>query len=138
LRPFAGHWAFAIFTLGIVGTGLLAVPVLAGSAGYALAESLAWRRGLERPFHAARGFYMVIAIATAAGIALPALHINPVRALVISAVLNGVISVPLLAAMMITASRESVMGEFSIGRSLRVFGWITTAVMAAAALTLLL
>jgi NRAMP (natural resistance-associated macrophage protein)-like metal ion transporter len=136
LRPFAGHWAFAIFTLGIVGTGLLAVPVLAGSAGYALSESLAWRRGLERPFHAARGFYMVIAIATAAGIALPALHINPVRALVISAVLNGVISVPLLAAIMITASSSSVMGDFSIGRTLRVLGWITTAVMTIAALTL--
>jgi Mn2+/Fe2+ NRAMP family transporter len=136
LRPFAGHWAFAIFTLGIVGTGLLAVPVLAGSAGYALSESLGWRRGLERPFHAARGFYMVIAIATAAGIALPALHINPVRALVISAVLNGVISVPLLAAIMITASSSSVMGDFSIGRTLRVLGWITTAVMTIAALTL--
>jgi Mn2+/Fe2+ NRAMP family transporter len=136
LRPFAGQWAFAIFTLGIVGTGLLAVPVLAGSAGYALAESLAWRRGLERPFHQARGFYMIIAIATAAGIALPALHISPVRALVIAAVLNGVISVPLLAATMITASSASVMGEFSIGRALRVLGWITTAVMAVAALTL--
>jgi NRAMP (natural resistance-associated macrophage protein)-like metal ion transporter len=138
LRPFAGEWAFAIFTLGIVGTGLLAVPVLAGSAGYAMAESLAWRRGLERPFHAARGFYVVIAIATAAGIALPVLHISPVRALVISAVVNGVISVPLLAATMITASSQAVMGEFSIGRALRVFGWITTVVMAAAALTLAL
>jgi Mn2+/Fe2+ NRAMP family transporter len=136
LRPFAGHWAFAVFTLGIVGTGLLAVPVLAGSAGYALAETLGWRRGLERPFRAAPGFYAVIAIATIAGIAFPVLHINPVRALVISAVLNGVISVPLLAATMITASSASVMGEFSIGRTLRVLGWITTGVMALAAITL--
>lgn len=138
LRPFAGEWAFVLFAAGIVGTGLLAVPVLAGSAGYALAETLAWRRGLERPVRAAPGFYAVIVIATVAGIALTAFHVNPIRALVLSAVLNGIIAVPLLIAMMRVASTESVMGDFRIGRVLRIFGWLTVVVMAAAALGLML
>ncbi|HKB55389.1 MAG TPA: divalent metal cation transporter [Ramlibacter sp.] len=138
LRPFAGHWAFVLFAAGIVGTGLLAVPVLAGSAGYALAETLAWRRGLEKPARAAPAFYGVIVIATVAGIALPALHVNPIHALVLSAVLNGIIAVPILVVLMLAGSNENVMGEFCIPKPLRILGWLTAVVMAVAALGLLL
>lgn len=136
LRPLAGHWAFALFTLGIVGTGLLAIPVLAGSAGYAAAEASGWRYGLERRPGAAPRFYGVIAAATLIGVALTMMHFNPMRALVWAAILNGVIAVPVLAAMMRVATRSDVMGEFPIGTGLRVWGWVTTVLMGVAAATL--
>jgi Mn2+/Fe2+ NRAMP family transporter len=136
LRPMAGRAAELIFTLGIVGTGLLAIPVLAGSAAYALAEVFAWRRGLGRKPAAAPRFYAVIGVALLLGTALAVSHINPMHALVIAAVLNGVISVPLLAAVVLVGSRRSVMGEFTTGRVLRVLGWAATACMAAAAIAL--
>jgi Mn2+/Fe2+ NRAMP family transporter len=137
LRPVAGEWAFALFTLGIVGTGLLAIPVLAGSAGYAAAECLGWRRGLERKPGSAPKFYLVIAAAALLGVAMTMLHFNAMRALVWSAILNGVIAVPVLVAMMIVAGRSDVMGEFRIGTGLRVWGWVTTSLMALAAVLML-
>jgi NRAMP (natural resistance-associated macrophage protein)-like metal ion transporter len=136
LRPVAGDAAFALFTLGIVGTGLLAVPVLAGSAGYAVAECFAWRRGLERTPADAPRFYGVIAAAAVLGVLLTLLHFNPMRALVWAAVINGIVAVPVLVAMMRVASREEVMGRFCLGRGLRIGGWITTAFMAGAAVLL--
>jgi NRAMP (natural resistance-associated macrophage protein)-like metal ion transporter len=136
LEPLAGQWASAVFALGIVGTGLLAIPVLAGSAGYAAAEVSAWRRGLERPVAAAPRFYAVIAAAGVVGIVLTSFHFNPMKALVWSAVLNGVIAVPVLAAMMLVASREEVMGELRVRGVLRWLGWATTIVMAVGALAL--
>ena len=110
LRPIAGDLAFALFSLGIIGTGLLAVPVLAGSAAYAICESRGWRIGLEHKPREAVGFYTVIGLATLVGLAVDYSPLDPIRALFWSAVLNGVISVPLMAAMMIVVSRKDEMG----------------------------
>ena len=137
LKPLAGSAAFALFTLGIVGTGLLAIPVLAGSAGYAAAECFGWKRGLERAPGAAPRFYGVIVAASMIGVALTLLHFNPMKALVAAAILNGVIAVPVLAAMMKAACNAEVMGDFCIGRGLKWWGWATTVLMAVAAVTLL-
>ena len=131
LKPVAGEFAFALFAMGMVGTGLLAVPVLAGSAAYAVAETMRWPGSLESKPAQARGFYAVIAIATLVGTAMNFVHINPIRALFWTAVINGVIAVPMLAAVMLVASREKAMGRFAISGPLRAMGWVTTAVMAA-------
>jgi Mn2+/Fe2+ NRAMP family transporter len=137
LKPIAGEAAFLMFSLGIVGTGLLSVPVLAGSASYAVCETGGWTVGLERTAGEARGFYGTIAAAIAIGTALGFSPIDPFKALVWSAVLNGVITVPIMAAMMLVASRKSVMGRFTATRGQRLLGWLTTAVMAVAAVAML-
>ena len=134
LRPIAGDAAFLLFSLGIVGTGLLAVPVLAGSAAYALGEVRAWRIGLEHDFSEARPFYVTIAGATLAGLGVALLPIDPIKALIWSAVLNGVIVVPIIGAMMIVASRREIMGDFTANLWQRVLGWLTLVLMAAAAI----
>jgi NRAMP (natural resistance-associated macrophage protein)-like metal ion transporter len=131
LKPVAGPFAFALFALGIVGTGLLAVPVLAGSAAYAVGETMQWESSLESRPGKARGFYAVIAVATLAGTAMNFVDINPIRALFWTAVINGVIAVPMLAAVMLIAARGKAMGRFAISGPLRAMGWVTTAVMAA-------
>lgn len=132
LRPIAGELAFWLFSLGIIGTGLLAVPVLAGSAAYAIAESFGWPMGLDRKLGQAPGFYAIIAAATLGGIALAFADVNPIKALFWSAVLNGLVAVPIMVVAMVLASRKSVMGPFVIGRTLKILGWIATAVMAVA------
>jgi NRAMP (natural resistance-associated macrophage protein)-like metal ion transporter len=137
LRPIAGQFAFLLFTLGIIGTGLLAVPVLAGSAAYAISEVSGWREGLERKWQDARGFYAIIALATLIGLGIDYAPIDPIKALFWSAVLNGVIAVPIMAAMMIVAMRKQEMGQFVATPSQRLFGWLATAVMAAAAITMI-
>ena len=131
LKPVAGSFAFALFAMGIVGTGLLAVPVLAGSAAYAVGETMQWRSSLESKPGKARGFYAVIAVATLAGTAMNFVHINPIKALFWTAVINGVIAVPMLAAVMLVAAKQNAMGRFAISGKLRAMGWLTTAVMAA-------
>jgi Mn2+/Fe2+ NRAMP family transporter len=136
LRPIAGDAAFLLFSLGIIGTGLLAVPVLAGSTAYAMGEVRGWPIGLERKLGEARAFYTVIAISILVGIAVEASPLDPIEALVWSAVVNGVITVPILVAMMIVASSAKRMGKFTATRLQRIFGWITTAMMAAAALAM--
>jgi len=134
LRPIAGQFAFLFFALGIIGTGLLAVPVLAGSAAFAVSEVEGWPRGLEyKPRQAAR-FYAIIVAATAAGVVLDWANVNPIKALFWSAVLNGIAAVPLMAATMVLASQPRVMGKFTCSRPLAIFGWAATAVMAAATL----
>ena len=133
LRPIAGDLAFLLFSLGIVGTGLLAVPVLAGSAAYAVGEFRGWRTGLEHWPHEAKGFYTVIALAVVLGVAVDFSPLDPIKALFWSAVVNGVITVPILVAMMIVGSRRRQMGDFTATVGQRLFGWITTAMMAAAA-----
>lgn len=138
LRPIAGDLAFLLFSLGIIGTGLLAVPVLAGSAAYAISESQGWKIGLEHPAREAVGFYGVIGLAILLGLAVDYSPIDPIRALFWSAVLNGVIAVPIMAAMMVVASRRHEMGPFIATLGQRVFGWLATAVMAAAALAMFL
>jgi NRAMP (natural resistance-associated macrophage protein)-like metal ion transporter len=132
LRPVAGSFAFTIFTLGIVGTGLLAVPVLAGSAGYALAEARRWPEGLARKPKSAKAFYATIALATIVGVLINFSPINPIKALYWSAVINGVVSVPVMCIMMTMTTREKIMGKFVVGGLLRAVGWIATGVMAAA------
>ncbi len=136
LKPIAGDFAFILFSIGIVGTGLLAVPVLAGSAAYAAGELFAWPTGLENPPREARGFYGVIAAAIVLGIAVDLSPLDPIKALIWSAVVNGVAVVPVLVAMMIVASRSTQMGRFVATRTQRVFGWITTAMMAVAAVAM--
>jgi Mn2+/Fe2+ NRAMP family transporter len=129
LRPLAGDFAFVLFTAGIVGTGLLAVPVLAGSAAYGIAEAFKWHIGLGLELSQARGFYAIVSIATVLGVALNFTSVDPIKALFWSAVINGVISVPIMIVMMLIAVREDVMGEFVIGRWLKVFGWLATVSM---------
>ena len=138
LRPIAGDLAFWLFSLGIIGTGLLAVPVLAGSAAYAISESFGWPMGLNRKLGQAPGFYAIIAAATLGGVALSLTQVDPIQALVWSAVLNGLVAVPIMAVAMILASRKSVMGPFVIGRTLKILGWTATIVMAAAGVGLFL
>ena len=132
LRPIAGPLAFLLFSLGIIGTGMLAIPVLAGSAAYAVAETFKWRRGLDRKPREARGFYAIVALATLGGTALTFSPIDPIRALFWSAVINGVISVPVLIVMMLLAGNVKVMGKFVSSPRLKFVGWLATAVMAAA------
>lgn len=133
LRPVAGPAVFVIFALGIIGTGLLAVPVLAGSAAYAVGETLGWHVGLTRKPRRAKAFYGVIAAATLVGALLNFSSLDPIKALFWSAVVNGVVAVPVMAMMMLLGSRRDVMGRFVLPMPLRVVGWLATAVMAVAA-----
>ena len=133
LRPIAGRFAFTVFALGIVGTGLLALPVLAGSAAYAVGETLHWRVGLAQRPGRARAFYGVIAAATIIGAGLNFTPLDPIKALFWSAVINGVAAVPIMAMIMLMASRKAVMGEFTLTKWLTGLGWLATAAMAAAA-----
>jgi NRAMP (natural resistance-associated macrophage protein)-like metal ion transporter len=130
LRPLGGPATFLLFSLGIIGTGMLAVPVLAGSAAYAVTESFDWQSGLAMKLHEAREFYGIIAIATVGGVVLNFTHLDPMRALLWSAEINGVIAVPIMAIMMLLASREDIMGRFVTRPRLRRLGWLATAVMA--------
>ena len=132
LRPVAGDFAYLLFTLGIVGTGLLAVPILAGSAAYAVAESFRWPIGLGLTLLEARGFYAILVAATLIGVAIDFAQIDPIKALLWSAVVNGVIAVPIMVVMMLMAVKPEVMGAFVVRRRLRMLGWLATAVMAAA------
>ena len=136
LRPLAGDFAFALFSAGIVGTGLLAVPILAGSAAYAVAEAFEWRIGLGLRLLQARGFYAIVIIATILGVALNFTPIDPIKALFWCAVINGVVAVPIMAVMMLMAMRADIMGPFVITRRLTVLGWLATATMAAVVLAM--
>ena len=133
LKPVAGPFAFTIFTLGIVGTGLLAIPVLAGSAAYALGEARKWPVGLARQPMEAKAFYATIALATMIGGAINFSPINPIKALFWSAVINGIVAVPVMAITMFIGANPKIMGRFIIRGWLRTIGWAATAVMAAAA-----
>lgn len=132
LRPVAGDSAFLLFALGIIGTGLLSVPVLAGSAGYALGEARRWPVGFSRAPLRAKAFYASIALATALGALGNLLRISPMKALVWAAVLNGIVSVPVMVMVMLMGARKSIMGEFRVSMRLKLSGWIATAVMAVA------
>jgi NRAMP (natural resistance-associated macrophage protein)-like metal ion transporter len=138
LRPVAGEFAFALFAIGIIGTGFLAVPVLAGSTAFAVAELFGWKEGLEKHPQQAAGFYSMIVFATFLGLMIDWSPIDPIRALFWSAVLNGVAAVPLMIAMMIVVSRREVMGRFTASRPLLALGWAATAVMALASGAMLL
>jgi Mn2+/Fe2+ NRAMP family transporter len=133
LRPLAGDFAFLLFAIGIIGVGLIGVPVLAGSAAYALSEAMDWRSGLERTPKNARGFYGVIAISVLVGLVIQYSPISPMKALFWSAVINGVVAVPLMVVIVLLASSKSVMGAFTSSRPVVVLGWIGAAVMGLAA-----
>jgi Mn2+/Fe2+ NRAMP family transporter len=130
LRPIAGPFAEVIFALGIIGTGLLAIPVLAGATAYAVGEGRQWPVGLARKPKAAIAFYSVLALSGVVGIVLNFTPINPISALYWSAVVNGVLAVPVMVLLMMMARRKDVMGRFVIGGWLYWLGWLSTAVMA--------
>jgi len=132
LRPLAGDFAFMLFALGILGVGLIGVPVLAGSAGYAVSEAMGWNWGLERRTGDARGFYGVIAVSVLAGLLIQYSPINPMKALFWSAVINGIVAVPLIVVVILLASRRSVMGVLVASKPVILLGWITAGVMAIA------
>ena len=136
LAPIVGRYATVIFAIGIVGTGLLALPVLAGSAAYAVCETFRWKAGLDRKPNAARAFYGVIAGATAIGLVLAFSPIDPMKALYWTAVINGVLAAPLMVVMMLISSNHRIMGRLVISWRLRVVGWIATLAMAAASVAL--
>jgi Mn2+/Fe2+ NRAMP family transporter len=136
LRPVAGEFAFLIFALGIIGTGLLAVPVLAGSAAYAVSELYGWKASLSRGFREAKGFYLIIIAATGIGTLMGFFEVDPLKALVWSAIVNGVISVPIMVAMMWIGQSEKLMGTHTISLRHRFFGWSATGVMATAVLVM--
>jgi NRAMP (natural resistance-associated macrophage protein)-like metal ion transporter len=138
LRPIAGNLAFAVFACGIIGTGLLAVPVLAGSAAYALGEAMGWAVGLGRRPREARAFYGTIVVGTLIGIAINFVNINPIKALFWTAVINGVVAVPLMIVMMLMTMRRDVMGPFTLPPLLWLIGWLSTGTMALAVLVMFL
>ncbi|MBW4021892.1 MAG: divalent metal cation transporter [Proteobacteria bacterium] len=133
LRPLAGRFASTVFALGIIGTGLLTVPVLAGSAAYAVGEARDWPIGLGRRPLQAKAFYGTVAAATVVGAILNFTSLDPVKALFWSAVVNGVVAVPIMVMMVLMAARRDVMGDFVIGPVLKAVGWAATAVMLLAA-----
>jgi NRAMP (natural resistance-associated macrophage protein)-like metal ion transporter len=137
LRPLAGDLSFMLFALGIIGTGMIAVPVLAGSAAYAVAETFEWKRGLDLKLLEAREFYAIIALATLGGVALDFSPIDPIRALFWAAVINGIIAVPIMVVMMLLADDPKVMGAFTVTRALKALGWLATGTMAAAVVAMI-
>ena len=131
LRPIAGPFAFVLFALGIIGTGLLAVPILAGSAAYAIGEGCKWSVGLSRKPKQAIAFYSVLTAATMLGVGMTLSPIDPIKALYWSAVINGVVAVPVMSVMMLMTAKRKIMGKFVVVGWLRWLGWVSTAAMAA-------
>ncbi|WP_343713178.1 divalent metal cation transporter [Inquilinus sp.] len=137
LRPIAGGLAFALFACGIIGTGLLAVPVLAGSAAYAVCEAFDWVEGLDHKPKDAKAFYGVIVLATALGLGVGFIGLDPIKALYWSAVLNGLLAAPLMATMLAIAGSRRIMGPVTLPRSMAIAGWLAVLVMAAASIAFL-
>lgn len=137
LRPLAGGFAYLLFALGILGVGMIGVPVLAGSGAYALSEAMGWHEGLELKATDARGFYGIIAVSVLAALVIQYSPISPMKALFWSAVINGVVAVPLLVIITLLASNKTVMGPYTASRSLVMLGWTSTAVMGLAAVWML-
>ncbi len=138
LRPLAGPVAFLLFSLGIIGTGLLAVPVLAGSAAYAVAETFGWKGSLEMPARSAPGFYLIVAAGTIAGLLVALTPLDPIRMLFWSAVVNGVVAVPLMFGIMLVVGNRKLMGKHVASPALAIFGWCATALMAVVVAAMLL
>jgi Mn2+/Fe2+ NRAMP family transporter len=133
LRPLAGDLAYLLFSLGVIGTGLLAIPVLAGSASYAVAELFGWQSGLEFTPRRARRFYLVLSASILAGVLLPVVGTNPIRMLFLAAVVNGVLAPPLLVLVMLVGNNRAIMGEHTNGFWLNVLGWAAVGLMTGAA-----
>jgi NRAMP (natural resistance-associated macrophage protein)-like metal ion transporter len=137
LRPIAGDFAFMLFALGIIGTGMLAVPVLAGSAAYAVADVFQWRSGLDHTLAEAKGFYGVLISATLVGTLVDFTALDPIKALVWSAVVNGVVAVPIMCVMMLLGTNKTILGAATLTRRHQVLGWFATAVMLAAVVAMM-
>ena len=137
LEPVAGRLASSLFLAGIVGTGLLAIPVLAGSAAYGIGEAFRWHASLEKKPHEAKRFYATLTAITLAGLALTFVHLDPIKALFWAAVVNGVVASPLMIVIMLMTSNPKVMGQFTLPVGLKIFGWVATAVMFMASVGLL-
>ena len=138
LRPLAGHFAFLLFTLGMLGVGLIGVPVLAGSGAYALSEAMGWNWGLERRAIDARGFYGVIAVSVLAALVIQYTPISPMKALFWSAVINGIVAVPLMLVIILLASKQTIMGAYTASRPMIFLAWSATVVMGLAAIWMLI
>jgi Mn2+/Fe2+ NRAMP family transporter len=136
LKPFAGHFASAIFALGFIGSGLLAIPVLAGAGSVGMAGLLGKKWGFERSVRKAPVFYALVALGTLGGTALSLLHINPIKLLVFVAVINGVAAAPFLVVVMRVSSSKRIMGDYVNGNAAKILGWLTVTLMAAAAISL--
>lgn len=136
LRPVAGPLAFALFAMGIIGTGMLALPVLAGSAAYAIGEAMRWKVGLDRKAGEAKGFYAVIVVASLAGATLTFAHMDPIKALLWTSVINGIVAGPLMILMLLITTSRRIMGDFCIPARLRVVGWLAAALVISATLGL--
>lgn len=136
LRPIAGKFAFALFALGIIGTGLLAIPVLGGSAAYAAAEAINRRAGLEQKLSNAKTFYVILIVATLIGLGLDLIKLDPIKALFWSAVINGIVSGPVMVMLMLMASNNKVMGQFTLSRKQKIVGWLATLIMIAAGVSI--
>lgn len=130
LRPIAGDFAFVLFSLGIIGTGMLAVPVLAGSAAYAVADVFEWRSGLDHTLSEAKGFYGVLIIATLVGTLVDFTTLDPIKALIYSAVVNGIVAVPIMVVMIKIGANKMILGDYTLSHRHRWLGWIATLVMA--------
>ena len=137
LRPLAGDAASLLLAVGLIGAGVLAVPVLTGSAAYGVSEAFGWRSGLERKITRAPQFYVIIIAATLVGMVIAILDVNPIAALVLSAVINGLIAAPLLLLIMLISNNRAAMGERTNGRLLNVVGWATTIIMGVASIGLI-
>ncbi|MFH0969361.1 MAG: divalent metal cation transporter [Patescibacteria group bacterium] len=138
LRPFAGDFAYLLFALGIIGTGLLAVPVLAGSGAYAISELMKWKEGLDLKFSRAKGFYLIITLSILFGLAFNFLNINPIAALYYSAFVNGIIAVPLLVAIMVVGNDKKIMGAETHPFWVKIFGWFGVVAMISAVITMII
>lgn len=136
LEPFAGSWAKAFFALGIVGTGLLAVPIFAASNAYAVSELFGWNEGLNKSWRQAKPFYIIVAVSVVLGMLMSLLQIDPIKALVYVAVLNGIIAVPLIASLMSIGGNKKIMGEYTHPLWVSIFGWLTFIIMGAGAVLL--
>jgi Mn2+/Fe2+ NRAMP family transporter len=129
LRPLAGDFAFLLFAIGIIGTGLLAVPVLAGSASYAVSEAFGWKEGLGKTFTQARGFYIIIILSLIIGMSVNILDINPITMLYYSAILNGLLAPPLMILILLIGNNKKILGRHVNGKLGNFFGIIITAIM---------
>lgn len=132
LRPFAGDWTYFLFTIGILGTGMLAIPILAGSSSYAIAESFRWQEGLSKKLRQAYAFYGIIIISMIIGLCINFIGLNPIKVLIYSAVANGVVAPLVLLPIVIISSNKKIMGEWVNKRLTTVIGWIVIAIMALA------
>ena len=132
LRPFAGPATFPLFAIGIIGTGLLAIPVLAGSSSYAFSESFKWKSGLNRKLHQAHAFYGIIIISMFVGLGLNFIGLDPIKALIYSAVANGIIAPVVLVLIVMISSNKLIMGEWVNKRYVTVLGWLVVGIMTVA------